>query len=104
MPVFSTRHEALPAHTPTAVHQNVIARKDHPAFAGRDRLVSKKAERSDATKKSRGPTAAGRTKCFSTIFDDNQTMMPGDCHDPIHIARLTIKMNRYDRLCLGSDA
>src|SRR5262249_39071089 len=38
------------------------------------------------------------------IFDYNQAMASGDSHDTIHVARLTVKMNRYDRLGLRSNS
>src|SRR6476661_10323062 len=40
------------------------------------------------------PTSA---VCLCSVFDDFQSMFPSDLHDRVHIARLAVKMNRYDR-------
>src|ERR1017187_10622899 len=42
------------------------------------------------------PTFVLSHVCLSTIFNDPEFMFPGNCHDRIHVCRLTIKMDWDD--------
>ena len=77
MPVFRARHEPLPAQAPAAIDHGVIARKDHAAFAGRDRLVAEKAERRDVAQECRRTIPVTGSERFRAILDHHQAMAPG---------------------------
>src|ERR1043165_335713 len=48
----------------------------------------------DRTHALTAPTSTVRLCC---VFDDFQSMLASDLHDRIHVARLAVKMNGYDR-------
>ena len=47
-------------------------------------------------KRANHPTFVTGKVSLSTILDDPQAMLPGDCHDGIHVCRLPVQMDWDD--------
>ena len=108
IPDFDVPITALRVHTVVAQHARArcngrIAEQQHPAFTGGDQFIAEERECAGIPESTGVTTAFPRTKRLSRILDHQEAVALGEVAQRIHMAHLSIEVNRHDRLGAGAD-
>ena len=75
----------------------IVVRKNHPAFAGSDRLGGLEAENAYRPQRTGDTPAIAGRKSLRRIFDDGDFARACEFQDVVHIAHVAVSMHGYDR-------
>src|SRR5207253_11204409 len=78
--------------------QPIVIGDDHATFPGRDQLVAIKAKGRGGSKAADWLARAGRAERFRTVLDDPQPVASSEFDEWIHVARMSVEVDRQDRL------